>query len=43
LPPSDYVYNASIANETGTCIAVGIKANVRLESHVSSVKPTIPP
>ena len=31
LPPCDYIYKASIANETATCIAVGIKANVRLE------------
>jgi len=31
LPPSDYIYKASIANENATCIAAGIKANVRLE------------
>ncbi|MGV8175132.1 MAG: S-layer protein domain-containing protein [Methanothrix sp.] len=31
LPPSDYIFNASIANKSATCIAAGIKANVRLE------------
>jgi len=31
LPPCDFVFRASIANETATCIAAGIKANVRLE------------
>lgn len=31
LPPCDFIFRASIANETTTCIAAGIKANVRLE------------
>jgi len=31
LPPCDFVFRASIANETATCIAAGIKANFRLE------------
>lgn len=31
LPPSDYIFNFSIANKSAACIAVGIKANVRLE------------
>ncbi len=31
LPPCDFIFRASIANKTATCIAAGIKANVRLE------------
>lgn len=31
LPPCDFIFRASFANETATCIAAGIKANVRLE------------
>lgn len=30
-PPCDFIFRAPIANENATCIAAGIKANVRLE------------